>query len=164
MLIERIKRRCQSARFVCVAKVGGHEIVFNKKSFDGSGKANIIKVDDGVEIYGALFEIELNEQQALDNAEGRDYRRNDDFVVTRMDTGEQMSTSIYIAKADKTENNLRPYDWYKDVILAGAWQHQFPEQYVEQLNAIQSVVDVKANRDSRVEAIAAMKESGWQRS
>ena len=62
MLLERLRKRCKSARFLGVAVVHGYKLVFSKKSKkDGSGKATIAKTaNDDAAVYGALFEINLN--------------------------------------------------------------------------------------------------------
>lgn len=42
MSSERITERCSSSRFISRARVTGWKLLFNKRSKDGSGKANLV--------------------------------------------------------------------------------------------------------------------------
>ena len=162
MLLERLRERCKSARFRGVAVAYGYTLVFNKKSKDGSGKATIAKNgNDGSGVYGALFKIDLNERKCLTRAEGGDYNRNDKFVVTRIDNNQKLTVTTYVAKQSAIEENLVPYDWYKNLILAGAWQGKFPDTYIARLKAIESIPDPCPQRLGRKEALAVLNESCW---
>ncbi len=163
MLLERLRKRCKTARFLGVAVVHGYTLAFSKKSRkDGSGKATIARtVNDDTALYGVLFEIDLDERPCLNRAEGSDYDRNDEFVVMRADSNEKLSVTTYVAKHSAMENNLVPYDWYKLLIVAGAWQGKVPDFYLARLKAIESIPDPCPERPARKEALAVVNESGW---
>ena len=112
-------------------------------------------------MYVALLEIDLNERLSLDGSEGLGYDREDDFVVRRVNNGEEQTVTTYIAKPDAIEKNLVPYDWYKQLIVAGAWQGRVPDSYLAYLKGIESVPDPCPERVTRKEALAVLNESGW---
>ena len=162
MLLERLQKRCKTASFLGVAVAHGYTLAFSKKSKDGSGKATITKtVNDDTALYGVLFEIDLDERPGLSRAEGSDYDRNDEFVVMRADSNEKLSVTTYVAKHSAMENNLVPYDWYKLLIVAGAWQGKVPDLYLARLKAIVSTPDPYPERPARKEALAVVNESSW---
>ena len=161
MLLEHLQVRCKTANIRGVAVAHGYTLAFSKKSKDGSGKATIAETDDDTALYGALFEIDWNERPCLDKAEGPDYERTDEFVIRRADDDEELNVTTYIAKDYATENSLKPYDWYGQLILAGAWQIGVSDSYLAHLKAFESIPDPCPERPARKKALAAIKKSGW---
>src|SRR6185503_12243231 len=83
MSTTRLRRRARSAVVVGRAYLEGYELRFNKRSEDGSGKANALETgrpSDRVE--GLLFELTDLDLAELDRAEGRGYAR----AVARVET------------------------------------------------------------------------------
>ncbi len=163
MLLERLQKRCKTANFLGVAVTHGYTLAFSKKSkIDGSGKATIARTaNDDTALYGALFEIDLSERLSLDKFEGSDYDSEDEFVVRRVDNGEELTVTTYIARHEAMEKNLMPYDWYKQLIVAGAWQGKLPDSYFACLKTIESIPDPCPERTKRKEALTVLKEFGW---
>jgi len=52
--------------------------------------------------------------------------------------------------------NLQPYDWYLNLVLAGAREHKLPQAYVDKIAAIQSIPDPWASRPNRLKALALL--------
>lgn len=157
MLTERLKERCPTARPMCVASTEGFTLEFNKKSVDGSGKATLVAANAlRGKVYGVLFEMNDVDLPALDRAEssGRGYCRNNNFVVRS--GGQEQAVVTYMAAPDAIEQNLRPYDWYLDLVLAGARQHRLPSVYIEELVTTLSVSDLAPNRESRLLALSLL--------
>ncbi len=153
MLGERLKARCPSAVFVGPAYVCGYELQFSKRSIDCSGKATIVESKDSFQkLYGAIFQIDESEIGKLDKAEGSGYERRDDFVVVKLDDGREIRVTTYIAKPKETDASLVPFDWYKNLVIAGAHQSGLPESYISKLERYDSVSDPVATRKSFVEA------------
>lgn len=77
MLRERLVARCASARPLGIAMVNApFELVFCKRSVDGSGKAALLPVgDDGVSapVCGVLYQLDVCDRQSLDRVEGDGY-------------------------------------------------------------------------------------------
>lgn len=162
MLTERLiaAKRCPSARPLAAAYVDGYALEFSKKSSkDGSGKATLIPYDDRRQ-YGVLFEIDDRELDQLDHEEGvgKGYDRHDRFAVIRADTGETVPAKTYLAT--KPRPDLRPFDWYLALIVAGARQHGLPQDQIERLRSSPYHIDLRDDRPRRHDAIDALRAAG----
>src|SRR5262245_38406331 len=133
MLTARLKARCNSATPICVAFAEGYRLTFAKPSRDGSGKGHMVRARRRVRQPGVLFEIDVDERGALDEAEGRGsgYERDDTFPVRRNDTKEIANCTVYLA--EKPDLTQVPYDWYLALIVAGAREHRFDRRRIRQL-------------------------------
>ena len=60
-------------------------------------------------------------------------------------------TQTYIAT--RKERALRPYHWYKALVVAGAVEHGLPNTYVEWLRVFESTEDPNAKRRAENEAL-----------
>lgn len=76
---------------------------------------------------GVLYEIAGSEKAALDVAEGlgRGYKEIEVKVLCQ---GQQMTAKAY--QATRVNNAFIPYSWYRALVIAGAKQHQLPEDYI----------------------------------
>lgn len=158
MLAERLQQRCKSAKIVSIGAVHGHALAFSKKSKDGSGKATLVPSDDATgRVYGVLFELDSEELADLDVFEGVGfgYERVDDFAV-QTESGPVIA-AVYLGSTGHLDANQRPYDWYHELVLAGAKQNHLPLSYLEALNTVVSVIDPIENRESRKEALDLLK-------
>jgi hypothetical protein len=151
MLLARIRQpdRAPSARVVAIVKLPGHVLRFHKRSRDGSAKCDAYETGsshDGV--HGVVFELDAAGKAALDRVEGvgRGYREKE----VRVTAGEQGWTArTYVAEADHIDRSLRPYAWYRELVLAGAREHALPAAYVERIAAEESVEDPEPRRAAR---------------
>jgi len=145
--------RAPSARVIGTGFVTGRRLTFAKLSIDGSGKCDIEitgKAEDRV--YGVLFEIDNAEKAALDRVEGLGKGYDDEVVrVVTADSACNAVTYVALMKAP----DLRPYDWYKAFVVAGAVEHGLPGDYVDRLKAIESWTDPDEKRRMAQEAILA---------
>lgn len=162
MLSSRLIARCNSARVVGAAVAKNHAIEFTKPSKDKSGKATLIpSVGSDVHTFGALFEIEKVELKALDKAEGAGYgyERHDEFSVMRSSDSDTVKAVTYIANEARAE--LRPFDWYLALVVAGALEHKLGNDHVDNLLAVPYELDADTGRKSRREALAALSKHGY---
>ncbi len=139
MLSSRIQERCPSARALGVAELHGHELKWHKRSKDGSGKCDVVPAKDEKRIvYGVLFEIAENEKSELDKAEGlgNGYEQKQVQVVFE---GKPRAATLYAAT--NTASLLKPYTWYKAFVVAGAKEHELPNEYIRQLEAVEATQD-----------------------
>lgn len=161
MLTERLtaSTRCPSATCVDIAYAPDHTLTFTKRSIDLSGKATLSRAD-GSHQHGVLFEVDEKESQRLDDVEGRDYRRVNDFQVVRPDRGE-IEAVTYIAS--NPETGLVPYDWYLALIVAGAKQHDLPAEQIGALLSTDYQYEDKNQRavNGRRNAMAALAQAGF---
>jgi hypothetical protein len=128
-------------------------LAFDKESVDGSGKATI-QSRAGAIVQGVIFEIPQDQLSALDVAEGvgNGYVRAENFSVETQSGALNVLTYI----ADKVSPGLQPYDWYLQLVVAGAEQAGLPGDYVDGLKAVESLPDPKPNRPTRLEALQVL--------
>jgi hypothetical protein len=137
MNTERITERCSSSRFISRAKVNGYKLLFNKRSKDKSGKANLIYTGDMSLVWGVIFDISEDQKPILDAAEGLGKGYDEYKLRVINDLEEEIDCVCYIATDEKyLDNNLKPYDWYKEYCLIGAKQHNLPEDYILTLDGV----------------------------
>ena len=151
MLSRRLRdsERCPSAAVIAVGFVESHRLTLDKVSTDGSGKCDIEKTETKSDrTYGALFEIDPAEKPALDKAEGLNHGYKEGSVQVVTDGGVRTAMT-YVAT--KKEAVLKPYRWYKALVVAGAVEHSLPASYIEWLRAINSQEDPNPSRRAKHE-------------
>lgn len=126
----RLSERISSAKFLETRFVPDWSLCIHKRSLDKSAKCNIVSGGSG--IYVAVFDISTADKTALDRIEGlgSGYR---EILLAIPDIGECMS---YSAEESYIDNSLAPYDWYKELVLAGARTHGFPPAYIDKIVAV----------------------------
>jgi gamma-glutamylcyclotransferase len=157
MLAKRLLRRTPSAIVRAIGYIEGHVLAFDKSSKSG-GKGNIRATNDAKDrLYGVVFRIKKAEKAALDKAEGLGYGygENKFMVVTPEGTIEALA---YVGI--KLDPALKPFHWYKHLVVAGAIQNKLPPNYIEHLRKVESVPDPEPDRESKREAEAALRDSG----
>jgi len=153
MLIERLQARVPSAKPVSHARIEGWRLQFDKRSVDGSGKCHIVPSPGDV-VYGVVFFIPLADHGKLDDFEGRyhGYERQRLREVILGD-GSKVEAFTYVADTDYVHAGLLPYDWYYDLVVAGAEQHFLPNEYIAALKCTPSSPDPEVDRPRRAEAL-----------
>jgi gamma-glutamylcyclotransferase len=159
MLTARLRERCPSAVVRTTAVVRDHIVVFGKRSIDHSGKASLRALAGPKNIVrGVVFEIANEEVEGLDDAEGSGYSRRSSFHVECLRTGDTINTCTYFAT--KYDDELRPYDWYLALVLAGITEHGLGEEYAATVRAICHHSDPQPSRKSRQDAIRVLESVG----
>jgi hypothetical protein len=131
MSSERITERCSSSSFISRASVIGWKLLFNKRSKDGSGKANLVWTGDESLVWGVIFDISEDQKPILDKAEGLGKGYDEYKLKVINDLGEEVECVCYIATDLKyLDDNLKPYDWYGDFCLLGAKEHNLPKEWI----------------------------------
>ena len=139
----RLYKRVTSATFISNASLKGWKLYFHKKSNDESAKCNIVKTDSLEDIvYGVIYRFNSNEKVKLDRAEGG-------YNPEKMPIDKFNDVLVYLAKEEKIDDNLLPYTWYKDIVIAGAKFHKFPEIYIAFINSFNAVIDLDQEREER---------------
>ena len=140
MKIDRMSKRAPSTKLLGYAKIRDHQLVFNKISRDGSGKANIVESNSSV-VFGVLFDIEEQDILRLDDYE-KGYDKQD---ITVIDHDERpLNAFTYIST--QVKEGLIPFDWYLEMILQGAIENKLPKYYVENLRKFESVPDIRKKK------------------
>jgi gamma-glutamylcyclotransferase len=147
MKLNRLTDRVPSAIKISNAFLTGYKLVCNKESKDGSGKANIIKTEIlGELVWGVLFNIDNKEKPLLDKAEGLGFGYIEDALTFFDQLSNSYSAQAYIADSKAINNDLLPYDWYKEFIVTGAIQNHLPAEYISQLQSIICIDDPDEER------------------
>lgn len=128
----RLGERVPSATLLGQAVVLDRTLQFHKRSKDGSGKCNITTGEDRV--YVAVYEIAPHDKAKLDQIEGLGIG----YRVEFLDVPNHGECFTYVATDTHIDESLKPYSWYKELVVAGSEYLQFPRQYVEWIAAFQS--------------------------
>ncbi|MDH3767197.1 MAG: gamma-glutamylcyclotransferase [Gammaproteobacteria bacterium] len=137
----RLRARSPSARLLGKAVVAGHALRFHKRSIiDGSGKCSIAKADDSIHV--AVYELSNSDGVLLDEAEGLGigYRHQ---TIAVAEFGECIT---YVATETHVDDSLRPYTWYKELVLLGCASLQFPQDYIDSIETVASQEDPDRQR------------------
>jgi hypothetical protein len=127
----------------------GYQFKFNKRSNkDGSGKGNIVRTDSENDVvWGVVYNILESEKPALDTAEGLNHGYEELKLNVLGAEGNPIEAIAYIAMDKKYINeNLVPYNWYKEHCLVGASEHNLPKEYIEILTSFEATDDPDSNR------------------
>ncbi len=136
----RLRIRVPSASLVGVAVVPDWQLKFHKRSKDGSGKCNVIESDESV--FFALFDIDARQKNDLDRAEGLGFGYEQRSIEIQ-GFGECFS---YVASDSHIQEGLKPYSWYKDLVMVGLEYHEAPEEYLTLIRATAHRMDLDEAR------------------
>lgn len=131
----RLGARITGYRAIGIGYIVDKVVVCNKRSQDGSAKANLV-TSDGDSVWGVLFEIPEDQVDALDRAEGGYTKKPYQVVLSE---GDEKAAEAYVSQ-DLTDEPV-PYDWYKEHIVEGAREHSLPEDYIRTLEMLPSKPD-----------------------
>ena len=114
---------------------------------DGSGKCTLISTGNTATVaYGVLYELPDSDGARLDRAEGVHtggyIRCSIHLRCLDGDTG----AVTYIASDRHVDPACVPFDWYRDLVVAGAIEHGLPAPYIDELARIPAVPDPNSGR------------------
>lgn len=104
-----------------------YKLEFNKKSIDGSSKANITKAIGEI-VWGVCFELDAGGFENLRNHE-KGYK---ELEVTVYNENQEILFTAKTFVSNKTCDKL-PTKEYLDRIITGAKQHELPKDYINTL-------------------------------
>ena len=131
----RMTERVASARARGAASLAGFRLTLDKRSLDGSGKANL-RASAADRVYGVLYEIRADQWPDLDACEPG-YRRIEVEVEA---AGDRLAASTYISE-DLTPDPVA-YEWYKRLLVEGSAEHELPAPWQARLLALPAEPDV----------------------
>lgn len=105
--------------------------MFNKKSKDGSSKANL-EVDDNNKVWGVCYELTENEYEKLKSYEGG-YEEIKEVAVYSEDTKLLAVASTFISNQISEQP---PTQKYFELVYEGAEEHGLPEDYLRFLSSL----------------------------
>lgn len=149
----RLVKRAPSAELVGVAIYPHHMLTFHKKSNDGSGKCNILHSGSESDlIYGAIYKLSPEHKNELDRFEGKGHGYID-TQISLNHNGDEYACFTYLAQQSHIVENLKPYHWYKELVILGAQHLEFPGSYVSSIEAVESIEDPDQERRKENETL-----------
>ncbi len=136
----RLSTRLPGSRLVGVAAIAGKKLRFHKRGQDGSGKCNIIAGDDRIHV--AVYEINAQERDLLDRTEGV----GSGYCVETIEAPGFGECFTYVAPPSYTDSKLRPYSWYKELVLVGCKALKFPIDYIAMIINVAAIDDADKDR------------------
>ena len=104
-----------------------YKLEFNKKSIDGSSKANITKVIGEI-VWGICFELDTDGFENLRNYE----KGYEELEVTVYNENQEILFTAKTFISNKICDKL-PTENYLNKIIEGAKQHKLPKSYIQNL-------------------------------
>lgn len=127
---ERLKERRIRFEMYDIGFIENMKFLMNKKSFDGSAKANIVKNNDEI-VWGVLYRIASGFKLYLDSIEGNYHSQ---IVVVKISKSTSVKALTYMS--NYITEDKRAYDDYKEIVIKGALEHNLPEYYVKFLKKL----------------------------
>ena len=143
----RLKNRIGKFKLLGITQLKGYKLLFHKISKDGSGKANIQHTNENTNtVWGIVIEITDEQKHELDIYEGKGKGYNEIPIKVILTDGTEITVNTYVADKDKINDSLKPYDWYKALVVFGALEHRFPIDYINNIRTVESICDTKFER------------------
>jgi hypothetical protein len=144
----RLLQRIPAASVHCVAILSEHQLSWRKNGRDKSGKCDIEFTGEPEHlVYGVIYRMTPAEKLELDVYECSDFGYDHKTVEVTSLQGERIEAFTYYAL--DIDQRQQPFHWYKEHVLRGALEHEFPLHYVEQIRATPSIDDLDAERQHR---------------
>jgi len=136
-MVERAMRRvCPTARYMSIATLEHHQLVFTRLSVNLGGGVADIKEQPGAGVEGVLWELDPREAVALDDLMGVPRERvKRQVTVTVTGRGETTATAYYAIP----EGDFRPSKRYKVQLLKAAKELGFSTAYTSFLEGLITV-------------------------
>jgi gamma-glutamylcyclotransferase len=137
---ERLRRRVPSAQLEGRVCLSGWRLTFHKRGYDGSGKGHLIATDRGEDrVWCAVFRFPAAERSPLDEAERG-------YGITELTLPDGSLAFTYLALPERIDPQAVPYDWYRDLIAAGARHLCLPQAYVAAIETAPAIPDPDGGR------------------
>ncbi len=144
LLSRRLRARTASALAVGRAVLRSHALRWHMASADGSGKCDVVAVDDAhAAVHGVVYRIDMAEKHLLDRAESLGVGYDEERVTVDL-AGHPETACVY--RALRIDAAAVPYDWYHALVLGGAREHGLPAHYLQRLAAVSTRPDPDAQR------------------
>ena len=142
-----LRSRVPSAKIVTKLNIPSWKLHFHKAGTDDSAKCNIIPTNSAEDIvHGVIYEFNAMEQDKLDEVEFGYHARSMQFGLYK-------DVLIYIARDENINDQLLPYSWYRDIVIAGAEYHRFPGNYIKFLQSFSASPDPDEERDKKYRSV-----------
>jgi len=149
----RLEARLGPVKSLGKVALPGWRLCFDKRGSDGSAKANLRAAPGSQhQAWGALFELDRTQYIALDQFEGVGRGYETFWLDLTLNDREQPALT-YLSPSHWRATEAKPYAWYRDLVLAGARYHGFPEAYCAAIAAVPAEADPDRKRARRQQAL-----------
>ena len=142
----RLGERVPSSEQISIASVRGYVLRFHKRGQDGSAKCNMLYTGESDDVvHGVIYSMCESERGNLDHAEGlgKGYNIQQMTIATTAGTHKVF---CYIAEQGAIDETLKPFDWYKALVVRAVEHQRFPERYIEQIRQVETIADPDRDR------------------
>lgn len=140
----RIGERIPSAQLIGTTSVPGFRLTFSKRGADQSGKGHIHDTDNKQsQIFAAIYKIGEEHKQTLDAIEGPGYASQSVAVRWK---NRFINCFAYVGENSHLDESLKPFHWYKSLVILGAQFNQLPNDYIRTIQQVESVEDSDPER------------------
>ncbi len=150
----RLRERIGEVELAGVVHLPGWQLCFDKRGTDGSAKANLRPTPGSDHVaWAAAYRVELEQLPALDRFEGC----GGGYETFRFDVeidGDRRPALAYLTPSHWTTDVMQPYDWYRELIVAGAGYLGLPDDYIAAIRRTGVIIDADAARRERKMALA----------
>jgi gamma-glutamylcyclotransferase len=84
-----------------------------------------------------VYDLALESKNLLDEIEGV----GKGYESVMYDIAGYGECFAYVAQAPYIDNNIAPYEWYKQLVLEGCRFHSFPTEYIKMVESFDSIPD-----------------------
>jgi gamma-glutamylcyclotransferase (GGCT)/AIG2-like uncharacterized protein YtfP len=141
---QRLTERVPSTELMGTLTLKGYHLAFHKRGQDDSGKCNLLQTHHPeAEVHCALYRMATDHKPLLDGFEGLGYR---DTEIQVQYNSAQINCFVYIAESSHIDDSLKPYSWYKDIVLLGGEYHGLPQAYLRRIQQVESGIDPDLER------------------
>lgn len=149
----RLNERVASAELIGVTEYPRHSLKFKKRSNDGSSKCTMLRTGNSSDtIFGAIYRLKPADKKDLDRFEGNGHGYSDQLIELHHQ-GKQYTCFTYLAQHAYIVDNLKPYHWYKQLVILGARYLKFPDAYISSIETVKSVEDPDLDRQKENEIL-----------
>lgn len=144
----RLRKRVPSSRLLTTGVLRRHRLAFHKIGRDGSAKCDAWYTGRQEDYtLGAVYRIDPSQKPLLDKAEGLGNGYIIREVVIMTLSGSALTAFLYAATAIDPER--KPFHWYKEHVLRGMREHNFPDSYIAGVETVATVADTDPAREAR---------------
>lgn len=147
---QRLEARIGPVEPLGTVELPGWSLRFEKRGGDGSAKANLHAMPGtGHRALAAAYKLSAAQVGRLDIFEGCG-RGYETFPLTVQMNDDTFHAFTYLSPSHWLSASLLPFDWYVDLIVAGARFHRFDARYLRRLERQPADVDPDRERARKV--------------
>jgi hypothetical protein len=147
-----LQRRIPHAEPIGAAALPGYRLAFRKRGRDGAARSDACPSDaPGARLPGALYRLRAPDRERL-GAAGAGYRAEQVSVESALGRVEAIT---WVAEPAQVSVGLLPWDWYVDLIRAGAALLQLSEAHRAWLASVPTATDPDDDRAALARAVIA---------